>query len=256
MSACVWNPCTCRHLHRYPSRSLWCSSSTTITRGDCAETTPSSAGRKGCGPSPDTKEAKPRKCCLSLLFAGSEKDDRRTSLFLFDQEWQFRPLQGSSGQLHPSRLCAAQVTFEHPQDDVPVVHAGSVEADCVTGLNGEGQRQGIDLAEGPMVPLCGRWWYCSQSGLDVLLNLLNWHRQLFMFQWVYPVRCFKAREEQSREMNLFVPTETHRTENQTYACLLTVDALEVVPVVVSVWWAVVALRGCGPCSLLFRTVPH
>lgn len=76
-------------------------------------------------------------------------------------------------QLPPSCLCAVQITFEHPQDDVPVVHAGSVEADCVVGLDGEGQRQGIDLAEGPMVPLCGRRWYCSPCWLDVLLNLLN-----------------------------------------------------------------------------------
>lgn len=69
--------------------------------------------------------------------------------------------------------CTLQITCEHPQDDVPVVHVGSVEADCVPRLNGEGQRQGIDLAEGSMVPLCGHWWYCSQSWLDVLLNLLN-----------------------------------------------------------------------------------
>lgn len=64
-------------------------------------------------------------------------------------------------------------TFEHPQDDIPVVCACSVEADCVIRLDGEGQRQGIDLAEGTMVPLCGHLWYCSQSWPDILLNLLN-----------------------------------------------------------------------------------
>ncbi|KAA8586301.1 hypothetical protein FQN60_007870 [Etheostoma spectabile] len=58
----------------YPSRSLCCSSSTTIMRGGCTETTPSSSGREGCGPSPDTKEAKPKKCCFSLLFAVSEEE--------------------------------------------------------------------------------------------------------------------------------------------------------------------------------------
>ncbi|KAG7255556.1 hypothetical protein CRUP_025584 [Coryphaenoides rupestris] len=47
-------------------------SSTAITRGGATETTPTSTGRKGCGPRPDRKETKPRKSCLSLLPAVSK----------------------------------------------------------------------------------------------------------------------------------------------------------------------------------------
>lgn len=77
--------CTCLHLHRNPRRSLCCSSSTTIMRGDCTETTPSSAGRKGCGPSPETKEAKPKKCRFSLLFAVSGKEVRHNNFLHFSR---------------------------------------------------------------------------------------------------------------------------------------------------------------------------
>lgn len=70
-------------------------------------------------------------------------------------------------------LCTAHFTFQHPQDDIPVVHAGSVEADCVIRPDGEGQWQSSDLAEGAMVPLCGHLWHCSQNWSDILLHLLN-----------------------------------------------------------------------------------
>lgn len=71
----ITNSCsTCLHLHRKPSRSLCCSSSTTMTKGDCADITPSSAGMKGCGPNPDTKEANPKNFCFSLLVAVSGKN--------------------------------------------------------------------------------------------------------------------------------------------------------------------------------------
>lgn len=89
---------------------------------------------------------------------------------------------------------AAHCTFEHPQDDAPVVHVGSVEADRVIRPGEDGPRQRVDLAEGSVVPLCGLPWYRSQSWLDVLLNLLNRHWQLFVFQWVYPRRrCLERR---------------------------------------------------------------
>lgn len=63
---------TCLHRHRKLSRSLFSSSSTTVTRGTRRETTPRSSGRKGCGPNWDKKEAKLRKLCLSVALAESE----------------------------------------------------------------------------------------------------------------------------------------------------------------------------------------
>lgn len=71
------------HLHRYPSRSPYWSSSTTIVSGGCTETTPSSAGRKGWGPSPDTKEANPEKCCFSPPFAVSGEPRVTVAPWLF-----------------------------------------------------------------------------------------------------------------------------------------------------------------------------
>lgn len=71
------------------------------------------------------------------------------------------------------RLCTADITFQHPQDDILVVHAGPVEADGVIRFDGEGQWQCNDLTEGSMVPLCGHLWHCSQSWPDILLHLLN-----------------------------------------------------------------------------------
>lgn len=68
---------------------------------------------------------------------------------------------------------SSSLNFEHPEDDVPVVHAGSVEADGVVRLGGERHGQCIDLAEGCMVPLSGSIWYCRRNWLDVLLHLLN-----------------------------------------------------------------------------------
>lgn len=64
---------TCLHRHKKLSRSLFSSSSTTVTRGARSETTPSSSGRKGCGPSWARKDAKPRKLCLSVASAESVK---------------------------------------------------------------------------------------------------------------------------------------------------------------------------------------
>lgn len=95
--------CTCRHLQRKPNRSLCCSSSTTIIRGDCTETTPSSAGRQGCGPSPDTKEAKPKKCCFLLLSAvsGERLDNNHFILLLFNREC-FTEKQCPLFQEHPA----------------------------------------------------------------------------------------------------------------------------------------------------------
>lgn len=62
---------TCLHLQRKLSRSLFSSSSTTVTRGARRETTPRSSGRKGWGPSWAKKDAKLRKLCLSVASAVS-----------------------------------------------------------------------------------------------------------------------------------------------------------------------------------------
>ncbi|XP_059205197.1 chloride channel protein 1-like [Centropristis striata] len=89
---------------RYASRSLCCSSSTTIIRGDCTDTTPNSSGRKGCGPRPDTKEAKPKNCCLSPLFAVPEEDE------LYGE---YQENQGGSGRREATRLLTERQIKKH-----------------------------------------------------------------------------------------------------------------------------------------------
>lgn len=51
---------TCLHFQRKPNISLFSISSMTVISGARRDTTPSSSGRKGWGPSCDRKEAKPR----------------------------------------------------------------------------------------------------------------------------------------------------------------------------------------------------
>lgn len=62
---------TSLHRHRKLSRSLFSSSSMTVTNGARSDTTPRSSGRKGCGPSWAKKDAKLRKLCLSVALAVS-----------------------------------------------------------------------------------------------------------------------------------------------------------------------------------------
>ncbi|XP_034401401.1 chloride channel protein 1-like [Cyclopterus lumpus] len=88
----------------WPSRSLCCSSSTIIIGGGCTDTTPSSSGKKGCGPSPDTKEAKPKKCCFSPLFARSEGEQ------LYGE---YQENQGGSGRREATRLLTERQIKKH-----------------------------------------------------------------------------------------------------------------------------------------------
>lgn len=87
-------------------------------------------------------------------------------------------------------ILTAQFTFQHPQDDVSVVHVCSVHTDCVGRVAGKALWQCCDLAEGSMLPLCGCLWFCSRFRSDILLRLLDWHWQHFMFQWVYTRRRY------------------------------------------------------------------
>lgn len=75
----LWKP-TSLHRHRKLSRSRFSSSSTTVTSGARRETTPSSSGRKGCGPSWAKKDAKPRKLCLSVASAESVKTEANSAV--------------------------------------------------------------------------------------------------------------------------------------------------------------------------------
>lgn len=70
---------TSLHRHRKLSRSLFSSSSTTVTSGARSETTPRSSGRKGCGPSWAKKDANFRKLCLSVALAVSGNRQRGTT---------------------------------------------------------------------------------------------------------------------------------------------------------------------------------
>lgn len=70
---------TSLHRHRKLSRSLFSSSSTTVTSGARSETTPRSSGRKGCGPSWAKKEANFRKLCRSVALAVSGNRQRGTA---------------------------------------------------------------------------------------------------------------------------------------------------------------------------------
>lgn len=69
---------TSLHRHRKLSRSLFSSSSMTVTNGARSDTTPRSSGRKGCGPSWAKKDAKFRKLCLSVALAvsGTGREER------------------------------------------------------------------------------------------------------------------------------------------------------------------------------------
>lgn len=101
-------------------------------------------------------------CHQSFVFAPQSSTNTKTKL-----------LQQTCTYLYEIRLCTADFTFQHPQDDVLVVHAGPVEADGVIRRDGEGHWQCSDLAEGSMMPLCGHLVHCSQSWPDILLHLLN-----------------------------------------------------------------------------------
>lgn len=120
-------------------------------------------------------------------------------------------------------LKAALFTFEHPQDDVPVVHAGSVEVHCVVGSDGERQRKGNDLAEAPRGPLCGRLRRCGLGWPPGL----NRHRQLFVFQRVDPGWCCQQRKTPRSEKSF---TEKHHQDSKGHSP--TIDSSKVVPVVV------------------------
>ncbi|TMS17913.1 Chloride channel protein 1, partial [Larimichthys crocea] len=115
-----------------PSRSLCCSSSTAIMTGSCTETTPSSAGRNGCGPSPDTKEAKPKKCCFSALFAVSEEEE------LYGE---YQENQGGSGRREATRLLTERQIKKHgshPRSS----HGRTRHGRCSHGQNGNHSRHG------------------------------------------------------------------------------------------------------------------
>lgn len=172
-----------------------------MTKGDCADITPSSAGMKGCGPNPDTKEANPKNFCFSLLVAVSGKNKYLiteldltfpvtvnnlsflTLKSILDTK-NGKPLFVRYTLQNQNLVRAAQFTFQHPQHDVLVVRACSVEVDCVIRVDGESLRQCSNLAEGFMMPFCGRLWCYSHRWPDILPHLCNRHWQLFMFQWV------------------------------------------------------------------------
>lgn len=154
---------------------------------------------KGCGPNPDTKEANPKNFCFSLLVAVSGENkylitelDSTFPITVNNLSFLRRKKQKT---LVCKPVCrypvqnqnlvqAAQFTFQHPQHDVLVVRACSEEVDCVIRVDGESLRQCSNLAEGFMMPFCGRLWCCSHRWPDILPHLCNRHRQLFMFQWV------------------------------------------------------------------------
>lgn len=142
---------TCLHRHRQLSRSLFSSSSTTVTRGARSDTTPRSSGRKGCGPSCARKDAKPRKLCLSVASAESVKWQKREG----DQGTRQKP------ETNYSHTKFKLLTIQDSQHHVPVLHTGPVEGHGGVGAQGEGNSQRGDQVEGLGQPLAGQL-----SGLD------------------------------------------------------------------------------------------
>lgn len=158
---------TSLHLHRRLSRSLFSSSSTTVTSGARSETTPRSSGRKGCGPSWARKEAKPKKLCLSVALAESVGTKVGTLM------WQ-RQL--------PLALCNWLVcylsspspfsTFQNSQNHIPVVHTSSVEGHGAVGTQREGAGQRGDQVEGLGQPLPRQLPWLDNGSVTGLKGLL------------------------------------------------------------------------------------